>query len=185
VAYLKKSKITCLVAFIQFTRYNTWVFEEELVRIYGLNIEARENEAPWRGIATGLWEPDSAPLLFGERVPDEVLEALAAADPVGHVSGFVEAHVGNTRYRASFYGANALRGVRSWLERNHCEFTGVGEVGDASITLNLRLGEGVPRRMHMNWDLLRDYNEAQVAEYLDSNGFAKRLQHDDIYIGRP
>jgi hypothetical protein len=142
--------------------------------------------AVWKILSEGVMWKGLPISLYGQTMPDAILNELLAFDPVGRGGGTFYAQLGDTRYSLAALGAASFPGVEQWLERHCITFSAVTAVGDKSVQLRVCLPDEAIRYINLNWDFLGTLTAEQPLQFLEQNLFADRLaEGDDVNMPAP
>ncbi|HEV2690627.1 MAG TPA: hypothetical protein VGV35_18860, partial [Bryobacteraceae bacterium] len=134
--------------------------------IYRARVSASTNGGEWRTLSEGVMWQGLPIVLYGETVPNNVLNALLAFDPIGHGGGTFYTQSGDTRFSLCALRAESFLGVQEWLERHNMAISAVTAAGDQSVQLRVLLPEGGTQYVNLNWDFLGRFTSEEVSRYL-------------------
>jgi hypothetical protein len=154
--------------------------------IYRARINCSTNGGPWQTLAEGVMWEGIPVFLYGRTVPDRVLKALLAFDPVGNGGGTFYAQSGDTRFSLAALRAESFPGVQEWLGRHGVAISAITVAADRSVQVRVKLANGAAQNINLSWDFLGAFTAEQASQYLDERRFADLLaEGSDVHVTAP
>jgi hypothetical protein len=154
--------------------------------IYRARISSSTSGGTWKTLSEGVLGEGLLALPCARTVPDSVLKALLAFDPIVNGGGTFFTQSGETQFCLATIRAESFRGVQEWLEGHAITISAITAAGDQSVNLRVRLANRAAQNINLSWDFLGAFTAEQASRYMEERRYADLLaEGSDVHVEAP